>query len=47
MTSYNPNDNYQYTDGKETWVHFYVYQAESYSEEARYIVDCFEKVNVR
>lgn len=43
VTSYNPNGNYQYTDGKETWVHFHVYQAESYSEEARYIVDSFEK----
>lgn len=43
VTSYNPNGNYHYTDGKETWVHFHVYQAESYSEEARYIVDSFEK----
>lgn len=43
VTSYNPNGNYQYTDGDETWVHFHVYQAESYSEEARYIVDSFEK----
>ncbi len=43
VTSYNPNGNYKYTDGKETWVHFHVYQAESYSEEARYIVDSFEK----
>lgn len=43
VTSYNPNGNYQYTDGNETWVHFHVYQAESYSEEARYIVDSFEK----
>lgn len=43
VTSYNPNGNYQYTDGNETWVHFHVYQEESYSEEARYIVDSFEK----
>lgn len=43
VTSYNPNGNYRYTDGNETWVHFHVYQAESFNEEARYIVDSFEK----
>lgn len=43
VTSYNPNGNYQYTDGNEIWVHFHVYQAETFNEEARYIVDSFEK----
>ncbi len=43
VTSYNPNGNYQYTDGNEIWVHFHVYQAETFNEEARYIVDSFER----
>lgn len=43
VTSYNSNGNYKYTDGNNVWVLFHVYQAEEYHEEARYIVDSFER----
>ncbi len=43
VTTYNPNGNYQYTDGNGVWVHFHVYEADKFREEARYIVDSFEK----
>lgn len=43
VTTYNPNGNYLYTDGNEIWVNFHVYQAETFNEEARYIIDSFEK----
>ena len=39
VTSYNKNGNYKYTDGNDTWVHFHVYEADKFHEEARYIVD--------
>ena len=43
VTTYNSNGNYKYTDGNNRWVHFHVYRAENYHEEARYIVDSFER----
>lgn len=43
ITSYNPNGNYTYTDSDNVWVHFHVYEADGFHEEARYIVDRMEK----
>lgn len=43
VTSYNPNGNYKYTDSDGVWVHFHVYEADKFHEEARYIVDRVEK----
>ena len=43
VTIYNSNGNYTYTDGNNRWVHFHVYRAEDFHEEARYIVDSFER----